>query len=248
MKTIIYTFLASFLILQLFGCSKVGFQATPDASCTAFNAEHGGGSCTLTPDGLNQYNYSFRVGQVDMLFVVDNSASMYVEQKKIANQFPNFLDQLRDLDYHIAIITTDVTSGGGKFLSFPNGESFLSNPEFNSSVHNKNIQHFQETIERPETLKCDNNGSCPSSDERGIKAANMAFQRSENGSFFRAGAHLAIVFISDEDVRSVAPGVATAKINRPLNKDLYDSVFYKPEAQDLPDSLVKNFASLFDPT
>ncbi len=49
--------------------------------------------------------------KVDMLFVVDNSGSMSDEQAMLADSFQTFIDQfmLRNVDFHIGIITTDVT-------------------------------------------------------------------------------------------------------------------------------------------
>ena len=246
-----------------FGCAKVAFQASPSSQCVNFNSALGSQSCVMTPDGLNQYKYSVRVGEVEILFVNDNSASMYVEQQKIANQFPAFLDSIKDLDYRIAMITTDVSASpnnsagakngngslwDGKFISFPGGKSFLSNPAFSNSVHNSNITAFQNTIQRPETLNCDSNGGCPSSDERGIYALNMALDRSENSSFFRAGGHLAVVILSDEDERSVAPGEPSAIINRPLNQGLYDLAEYKLKNYDLPLTFVEKFNQHMDST
>lgn len=247
-----------------FGCSKVAFQATPSSDCSNFNQAHGNNSCVLTPDGLNQYTYSVRVGKVDILFVNDNSGSMYVEQQKIANQFPAFLDTIKDLDYQIAMITTDVSSSpgnfssprngngalwDGKFIAFPNGQKILSNPTFSSTVHNQNISYFQNTIQRPESLDChQNQDGCPSGDERGIYALNLAMDRPENSSFFRVGGHLAVVILSDEDERSVAPGESTATINKSLNPGLWNSNEYKLQNYDRPETFVEKFNQQMDST
>lgn len=201
------------------GCSEVQFQSAPTATCAAANDSFGANSCLESPDGTISLNYSVRVGEVDILFVDDNSGSMYTEQVEMANRFPGFLDSIRLLNYQIAITTTDISSSpnnpadqsnqngllqDGKFIAFPNGKSILSNPGESTSVHNANISHFQNTIKRPESLACDGSNftNCPSSDERAIFAMNMAMDRSENQSFYRAGGHLAVVILSDEDERS----------------------------------------------
>ena len=127
---------------------------------------------------------------LDIIFVIDNSNSMTEELASIANQFDSFLNRIRDMDYHIAIITMDVQSDRGEFLYFPNGERFLSQSTGN---HRRNISYFQQTIQRtPGT----------NDDERGIYALNMALDHSAHSSFFRKHSMLMAVIISDEDERS----------------------------------------------
>lgn len=53
---------------------------------------------------------------LDMLFVVDNSASMGIYQDELANAFPTFIDSLwdvlpDDVDVHVGITTTDFAGG-----------------------------------------------------------------------------------------------------------------------------------------
>jgi hypothetical protein len=180
-------------------------------------------------------------GKVDLLFVVDNSGSMYVEQVKMADSFPKLLNdmELNGLDFRIAITTTDVISSGnpkkalgglaagslqdGKLIKFPNGKLFLDN---NSS----NIEsQFRATVQRKETLDCEGAkfevSKCPSSDERGIYAANLAVRRNEGG-FFRAGSHVAFVFLTDENERGNA-------LNNPANRPEL-----QPQIGDYPETLI----------
>lgn len=173
--------------------------------CQAYQSEFGTGSCVLTPEGYNQFRYTVTVGEVDILVIDDNSGSMYPEQVEMANRFPGFLDSLVRLDYRIAITTTDVKNNGGSFLNFPNGQKYIYNSSrVADSRHYDNIDLFQRTIKRPETELCDSSGytNCPSGDERGIYAMNLAIERSDQRSFFRPGGHLAVIVLSDEDERS----------------------------------------------
>lgn len=204
-------------MLQLIACSEPEFSQKP-------------------PELVTQ---SVSAGKVDILFVVDNSGSMYVEQVKMANSFPAMLNglELNDLDYRIAITTTDVISsnnpkkalGGlaagalqdGKLIKFPNGKSYLD-------VNSENIEsQFRATIQRKETLDCEGENfvasKCPSGDERGIYAANLAVRRNE-ADFFRAGSHIAIIFLTDEDVRG-------AGLNNPER--------VKPQTGDYPETLIQ---------
>ncbi len=250
------------MILSFFycyGCTKVNFEATPTETCKKFNAEFGVNSCVLTPDGLNSYKYSTRVGEVEIVFVDDNSGSMYVEQQKIASQFPGFLDTLREFDYRIGVITTDISAADnppaakngygafqdGKLLKFSNGGNFLSNPKFDPAVHSENINLFQTTIKRDETEFCQEKNTCPSSDEQGIHSLIKALGNSENQPFFRGGGHLAVVILSDEDERSVAPGADSSRINRILNPTLWDSSAYKLRVENKPETFMDKFAEKF---
>ena len=205
-------------------CSDSAFQSAPNATCVQYQRDFGAGGCAATSNG---YHFSYRVtsGEVDMLFVNDNSGSMYQEQVKMAERFPGFLDSIYRLDYRIAIVTTDIYQNGGGFLTFPNGSKFLANTSrLMDGRHSENIGHFQNTIKRQETLNCDLSGyqNCPSGDERGIYAMNLAITRPDQRSFFRAGGHLAVVILSDENERSsgdpnIHPDYPIQRLDTPLS-------------------------------
>ena len=55
------------------GCSDVNFKSLPNSACVEFRDSFGPGACIESSDGTNTFNYSVRVGEVDILFVVDNS-------------------------------------------------------------------------------------------------------------------------------------------------------------------------------
>jgi predicted small secreted protein len=56
---------------------------------------------------------------VDILFVIDNSASMSPKQKALANAIPQFIGAIDSmgLDYHVGVVTTDLG------YNVPNGTS-----------------------------------------------------------------------------------------------------------------------------
>jgi hypothetical protein len=154
------------------------------------------------------------------------------------------------LDYRIGITTTDLSSSDnqprsinlngalqdGKLIDFRSGMRYLE-----PNTADKNAL-FYNTIQRPETLACDQflqnalmssadrnsadylrnyYASCPSGDERGIGAAYKLISN-PNENFLRKDAHLAIVIISDENNRSwgINDGVskyALAPIDQPNN-------------------------------
>jgi len=229
-------------------CSDVKFDAKPSSDCKDFNNNFGEGTCEVNPSGYQKFDYSVRMGDVDILFVTDNSGSMFKDQQEMATKFPGFLDSIRGIDYQLAIITTDISASrdnpadeangngalwDGKFIEFPNGHKVLKNSNDVNSIHESNIDHFADTIQRPESATCDNSDfrNCPSSDERGIYAANMALDRSENQSFFRNTGHLAIVILSDEDERSTG-GEHIGNVKGPAL-----------EPYDLPSTLVEKAAT-----
>lgn len=124
----------------------------------------------------------------------------------------------------------------GNLIKFPNGELFLTSA---SGTKEQKQQMFAQVIQRPETKQCEEflknyptsnppaaelRKSCPSGDERGIFAANLFFEKNP-GSLIRPNAHLAIVFLADEDVRS---GLYV--------KSAYSS--FQLEDQDLPATLL----------
>jgi hypothetical protein len=186
-------------------------------------------------------------GKVDILIVNDNSASMSFEQKRLAPRFQNFIQNLdaKKSDYRIAMTTTDVSSKGmgGKLLPF--GSNAFLTPQVADRLN-----LFNATIQRPETRVCENfianwfaahgnnsgaeyqrqyDANCPSGDERGIYAANLAVKNNPS-SFIRSDAHLAVIFLSDEDERS---GLYST-----------DPARYPLEAMDQAGTLINNVRSV----
>lgn len=173
-------------------------------------------------------------GKVDVLIVNDNSASMSFEQARLSQKFNQFVAEFdkvdRQIDYRIAVTTTDISSGqnaprtinqggalqDGRLISFSNSQKYLV-PESGSASQKE--QMFNQVINRPETLSCEQfiknwsgsrdtlaysqayYNSCPSTDERGIFAANLVIQNNSD-SFVRSDADLAVIFLADEDERS----------------------------------------------
>jgi len=168
------------------------------------------------PNGSQKETFSFdddgSGAKVDVLFVVDNSGSMYEEQGRLGSALASFITSIGQIDWQIAITTTDISDG-------PYGlkGSLLPFAGTNTKVLTKNVPNypaaFANTVVRQETLTC--NGTtipCPSGDERPLQAAVLAMQKAsgENAAFFRNGADLAIVILSDEDEGSNGANAITA--------------------------------------
>ena len=159
-----------------------------------------------------RFSNTYPMGVVDIIFVVDNSRSMHVEQKNIADQFDEFLDSIEELDYRIALMTVDVSDSpnnrdrtyqDGYFIRFKNRRTYLSSGD-SRSQHEENIKMFKAAVQRPESIECLEDGKedeCPD-DERAICALNKSLDISSQQDFFRKTAHLMVIILSDEDERS----------------------------------------------
>jgi len=231
----------SFLVGFYVGCSPVKF-ALDDSKCK----DNG----CIVENGKYSFNYSATAGRgkVDILIVNDNSASMSFEQARLAPRFNNFISDLdsQNIDYRIAMTTTDVArADAGSLIQFKAGTPYIT------ANNSDRFSLFNSTIQRPETLACEkfianwirNNGgntgsintteyaaayaqNCPSGDERGIFAANLVVNNNPF-NFIRSDAHLAIIFLSDEDERS----------------GLYSMGGYSLDQMDQPAYLVNNVKS-----
>lgn len=252
LKVYLKLFLAVGLVSYFLACSPVQFSKMPAPSC------HGSGLvCSQTCNDTGCFEKFDDVktvgsGAVDILFVNDNSGSMSYEQNHMGSKFPNFLQSLGGVDYRIAMTTTDVAGASnavgvpkvaarqdGALLDFGAGLKFIDRNTPNVATL------FNDTIRRAETLQCEQSGyqttNCPSGDERGIYAANLAIDRNDGG-FLRPTAPLAIVILADEDVRSgMYPGGS-----REAGVPGYNSSpLYPLSDYDRPETLVSRFKSKF---
>jgi hypothetical protein len=241
------------------GCAQESFSGATGVAATGgtTGCQSSGQTCT-TSNGYDSFNYSVTAppASADILFVIDNSASMSVIQSQIGNKFPSLLSAISGLDYHIAITTTDIGSAtnppgpangngalqSGNLIAFPNGSQVLSKATGTDAA---NASQFLSTIYRPETLGCEqylqyctsanncNNinyaQNCPSADTRGIYAANLAMTANQ-ASFLRPSVPLAVVIISNSDERAYGTQISGGN---PL------------QSLDLPTSLIPTLNAAF---
>ena len=140
---------------------------------------------------------------VDILFVVDNSGSMDTERSNLAQRIDGFLDKIIGLDWQIGIISTDFNSKknyhDGDFvdlIGLPGQYIITPSTPGGQQIFGDTVQGFPEG----------------GGNEQGIRASYRAIERSldpenraedePNRQFFRNGADLAIVVLSDEDENS----------------------------------------------
>ncbi len=132
------------------------------------------------------------VPKVDVLWVVDNSASMEEEQLALAENFGYFYEYLNDsgADFHIGVISSDIYSAEhqGRLL----GEI----PIISRATPNAD-QVFSDNV---------NVGLDGKGDEQAFACAVLALSEPrisvENAGFLREDAFLFLIFVSDEDDRS----------------------------------------------
>lgn len=216
MKTLTKMAAISFFVGLYVGCSPVKFSLD-DSKCKD--------SGCVVENGKYSFNYTQTAGRgkVDILIVNDNSASMSFEQARLAPRFKRFIEDLdaQKIDYRIAMTTTDVSgSRGGNLIYYKEGTPYIT------PAHADRKTLFDNTIQRPETLACEKfianwirarggdvnsinsaeysakySQNCPSGDERGVYAANLVVKNNPS-NFIRNDAHLAVIFLSDEDERS----------------------------------------------
>lgn len=137
---------------------------------------------------------------VDVLWVVDNSGSMVNERERLASSFEHFVRLLatRRIDYHVGVISTDVTGSGparqGGELVEIDGVRFIT-PDTPDGV-----EVFRAMVDFEPGR---------SRQEQGFEAMRLALSEPRrsgiNGGFLRPESALAVVVVSDEDDGSFGP-------------------------------------------
>ncbi|MEQ1567389.1 MAG: hypothetical protein ABMA64_17235 [Myxococcota bacterium] len=122
--------------------------------------------------------------KADVLFVVDDSASMAEEQQRLASNFAAFVDAVQgtEADWHLGVVTTDLAQAGW----------------------------LRGGVIDPETADLDAVaaaalvvGTTGDRVEQGFSAAELALD-GRNAGFLRPDARLNVVFFSDEDDQSAS--------------------------------------------
>ncbi len=130
---------------------------------------------------------------VDILFVVDDTASMGQEQEALGDDFSAFSTDLAQsgIGWQIGVVTTDMASDSAGILR---GNPWILTPDTDDLD-----LRFSEMIEV---------GTSGSADEAGLAAAVLALELTEpggvNAGFRREGAGLHVIFVSDSDDNSDA--------------------------------------------
>jgi hypothetical protein len=137
-----------------------------------------------------------RASSIDILFVIDNSESMAHEQASLSANFGNFLryvdpDPLRggerdEVDYRLAITTTDASRTGGALVGTP----AILRPGAGYDP----LEKFQQNA-----LVGIKGGSLEAGFDAALAALENASKLNGGKDFLRPEAWLYIIFLSDED-------------------------------------------------
>lgn len=153
---------------------------------------------------------------VDILFVVDNSGSMFQEQQNLVASFPQFIQQIEAIqpkikNYHVGVVSVDVGAGPYTYTGSsckPGGdEGKLQHAAVGAGCTGT----YPKFLEGPSSTVAQDLGCIAALGidgcgfEQQFEAALQALKsQPENDGFLRKNAPLAIIFISDEDDCSAA--------------------------------------------
>ena len=132
-----------------------------------------------------------RDGDVDILWVIDDSGSMADEQDALGRNFQSFIDQFlqRNVDFKMAITTTDGTSiRNGKMV----GDSSMLTRAAAQGNRTAFINNFTKWVKV---------GTAGSGIEQGLRTSTSFMDR-YGASFLRRDAFLVVVYLSDEEDQS----------------------------------------------
>ena len=200
------------------------------ASCTK-GMDFGSNAPYATQLTLDQVNAQTKV---DILFVVDNSSSMYQDRETISNKFRDFISYISLSDYRIGFINTDVVyiwrrGFPGFFGNLKpvgeNGEIYID-----SSMSNQEELFVSAMIDQP----------IGSPEERPLQAILMAVEKrfTMNKDFFREGAKFITVILTDEDESERGLEVVTnpeevyENLTQKFGKDFVTSIVVGIEPND----------------
>jgi hypothetical protein len=156
---------------------------------------------TFKQGASNQSVLSFtqKPALVDVLFVVRNGPYMCEKQTQLAGKFQTFITALQqqNLDFHVAVVTTDFTSAQfqGKFVAATGMPLVLDGGTPNL------VSDFGANV-----LAVGSSGSANSQGLlAGLAAVTAPLNAGANAGFLRPNASLAIIVVSDEDDFSFDP-------------------------------------------
>jgi hypothetical protein len=204
--------------LNIAGCGKVSL--TPDAAVTDA-AVDGSASCAEPPCYAVVASKPLDNRDLDLLFVIDNSGSMYEEQVSLAANFSRFLSALENLEgglpsLHVGVVSTDLgaepynlpncegNGDNGVLQSTPQGQCTGPNGAFIQDTLNPDgtrTRNYDGTLS--DTFACIARlGTSGCGFEQQLESMRRALD-GRNAGFLRPDANLGVVFVTDEDDCSV---------------------------------------------
>jgi hypothetical protein len=158
-----------------------------------------------------------RCDEIDILFVIDNSASMSLEQSNLVANFPQFVQVLdtfltedgNPIDYRVGVITTGVTKSWQEESAWPGLPPSSTGQTGSDGMMMMDCGMTQRWLERGDANVADafsciaQVGTAGPIREMPLEAIRLALTErvvdGTNFGFLRSGALLGIVVITDED-------------------------------------------------
>ena len=178
----------------------IGFKATLAAillsACDKTGSAFSVGS---TSQSFQQSSQSVVQKKIDILWVVDNSASMGPFQQKLVTNFNSFIQDFvkKGYDFHIAVTTTEAYLSGGFYtsnLSYSAFKDGTGTTHTGFSIIDPTTPNIVSTFTTNATQ-----GDQGSGDENAFSSIKAAFQNPANASFLRPDSFLGVIILSDED-------------------------------------------------
>ncbi|OGQ10852.1 MAG: hypothetical protein A2138_06405 [Deltaproteobacteria bacterium RBG_16_71_12] len=177
----------------------VGRVAAPEGSYQASLVIRGSANVVRVPlamevsapgTPITQRYLAPSAAMLDVLFIIDNSGSMYDDQEELATNFPLFMAQPQfndgSIDLHLGVTTTDCDFGGEEGVLIGDPLVVTSDTPNMASAFADNARV----------------GTSGSGDEKGLLAMQLALSPPNvpgiNDAFYRPEAALAVVIVSDE--------------------------------------------------
>jgi hypothetical protein len=155
---------------------------------------------TIVRPSITDVRFQDPPTEVDILLVVDNSCSMGDEQEQLGEGFADFVRffEVAEVDYHIAITTTDMFNTG------PGNSGALARTGSGVQVIDRDTEDAEQVFDELVNVGIEGSGS-----EMGLRAALSALtpplSEGVNDGFLREDALLSVIFVSDEEDYSVGP-------------------------------------------
>ncbi len=152
-----------------------------------------------TSQSFLQSTQSIVQKKIDILWVVDNSASMGPFQQKLVANFNAFIQEFvkKGYDFHIAVTTTEAYLSGGFYtsnLSYSVFKDGVGTTHTGYSIIDPTTPNIVQTFTTNATQ-----GDQGSGDENAFSSIKAVFQNPANASFLRPDSFLGVIILSDED-------------------------------------------------
>lgn len=137
--------------------------------------------------------------KMDILWVIDDSASMQPLQTNLTNNFNSFITQFvtKGYDFHMAVTDTAAYLAGASYFNNPSYARFKDGTGANVT----NVYDILPTTPNLASVFVKNAslGATGNGDERAFSSFKAALDSPQNAGFLRSNSYLAIIILSDED-------------------------------------------------